>query len=199
MKAIPEQRQTEFGQLERLAMGYLAAPHSVPKADDLGNWRFLLRLWHLPAFGAYRSWGLYRHQSPASRQVRSLVRQVTWGRPGDDERLSDPLEGLERGYHIQPTIETRDRPLVTEELNERLAELGEISFPVFGGGGLGIDGELFGIERPIYEDRVQWWCEGPESWKGLTFWASSMREWLATVADEEPRLDLWKLPKPKLP
>ncbi len=199
MKSIPEQRQIEFRQVEGLAMGYLAFPQSVPKADDLGNWRFLLRLWHLPAFAEYRSWGLYRHQSPASRHVRSLVRQVTWDREGDYRRLFDPLEGLERGYHIQPTIEIRDRPLVTEELDERLAELKEISFPVFASGGIGIDGESFGIENPVFRDRVEWWCEGPESWKGITSWTASMREWLIATAAEEPRLDLWKLPRPKLP
>lgn len=181
MRTIPEQRQSEFRELERLAMGYLEAPHSVPKADDLGKWRFCLRLWHFPSFVENRAWGLYQYHERGSRQVRSLVRQVTWDRPADSKRFFEPLVGLGQGFHVQPTIEVRDRPLAAEELEERLGELENISFPVFASRGIGIDGETFGIARPGHAESVQWWCDGPESWSGLTTWASSMRGWLASV------------------
>jgi hypothetical protein len=199
MRTIPEQRESEFRELETVATRYLRFPHSIPKAEDIGRWRFCLRLWHYPSFSESRAWGLYQHHERGSRQIRSMVRQVTWDRPSDADRLCSPLIGVEKGFHSCPTIEVRDRPISTTELDGHLNELTGIAFPAFATRGIGIDGETFGIEYPDYGSSVQWWCEGPNSWSSLTSWASALRDWLCSVAAAEPDLHHWDRPRPKLP
>ena len=199
MRTIPEQRELEFQKLESLATAYLRFPHTIPKADDIGRWRFCLRLWHSPSFSESRAWGLYQAHEHGSRQIRSLVRQVTWDRLSDADRLFRPLIGLERGFDSCPTIEVRDRPISTTELDLRINELAGIAFPAFATRGIGIDGETFGIEFPHHGSRVQWWCEGPESWSDLTSWAVAVRDWLCSVATAEPERHHWDKPRPKLP
>jgi hypothetical protein len=198
MRTIPEQRESEFRKLETLATRYLRFPHSIPKADDIRRWRFCLRLWHSPSFAESRAWGLYQQQDRGSLQIRSMVRQVTWDRPSDADRLFMPLIGLEEGFHSCPTIEVRDRPISTTELESRLNELTGIAFPAFATRGIGIDGETFGIEYPDYGASVQWWCEGPESWSDLASWASEVRDWLFSVAAAEADLHHWDRLRPKL-
>lgn len=199
MRPIPEQRDSEFYQLERLAMGYLTTPHTIPKADDLEKWRFCLRLWHYPSFSESRAWALYQRHEGGSRQVRSLVRQVTWDQPRDSSRLLNPLKGLEEGFHSLPTIEVRDRPVDSAELESRFEELTGISFPAFASSGIGIDGEIFGIDRRDRGSIVEWWCDGPDSWSELTSWATRMRDWLISVTSLDPDLEFWKAPPRKLP
>jgi hypothetical protein len=199
VRTIPEQREEEFRELERVAMQYLIAPHSLPKAEDIGRWIFRLRLWHYPSFSECVAWGLYQRHERGSRQVRSLVRQVTWSRPSDVERFMMPLKGLEQGFHTQPTIEVRDRPLDSADLDARIEELGSITFPPFAARGVGIDGETFGVAYPNHGASVEWWCEGPESWSDLTLWASRMRNWLCLATAAEPCFDHWAPPRPRLP
>ena len=199
MRTIPEQREAEFRNLENLATGYLQFPHSIPTAGDLSRWQFCLRLWHSPSFAESRAWGLYQHHERGSRQIQSMVRQVTWDQPSDADRLFRPLIGLMEGFHSSPTIEVRDRPISTTDLESRLNELAGFDFPAFATRGIGIDGERFGIEHPNHGTIVQWWREGPEAWRGLTSWASAVREWLASVAATEADYRHWDRPHPKLP
>lgn len=199
MNSIPEQREPEFRALEKLAMGYLRSPQSIPKADDIVGWRFCLRLWHYPSFCEYRAWGLFQLHERGNRQVRSLVRQVTWDQQSDAKRLFQPIIGLEQGFHCQPTMEVRDRPIDTDELSVRLDELNGISFPAFATRGIGIDGETYGIEYPNHGASVEWWCEGPDSWSGLTSLASSVRNWLCSITSAKSEFRHWKRPRPKLP
>jgi hypothetical protein len=144
-----------------------------------------------PSFTAYRSWAIYLKRDRGARAAHTLLRQTTWDYAADSTRFSDPLIGLEKGAHIQPTIEVRDRPLDTVSFEGRLAVLRTISFPAFSSGGLGLDGEFFGVAFPKRGARVEWWCDGPESWESLTGWAAETREWLSGVAtkpaQEEPR------------
>jgi hypothetical protein len=162
----------EWNELQSLAYAYLAEAHSIPKAQDLQRWLHPLRLWHYPAFAKQRTWSIYQ--------------QATWDRGFDAERFSKPLEGLEHGLHPQPTIEVRDRPVDTEELERRLLPLAEISFNLFAATGIGIDGESLGVEYPCGRAKAEWWCKGPDTWSELTAWAAEMREWLSMIAAGEP-------------
>lgn len=194
-----EQCYKEFHSAERVAMEYLMAPQTLPKADSLDRWRFLLRLWHYPAFQESRSWGIFRLHEKGSRQIRTLLRQVTWDRQLDARRFTDPLLGLEKGFHTHPTIEVADRPIENALLDERLTALRQIAFSAFSARSLGLDGEIFGIAIPENGVGIEWWCEGPDSWGELTEWASKTREWLCSIASGPPQKELWELPRPRLP
>ena len=197
---MSEQRHAEFREAELTAMRYLTAPDTVPKAQSLDRWQFCLRLWQYPSFSENRSWGIFRSHERGSRQVRTLVRQITWDRLCDAERFALPLVGLERGFHTQPTIEVRDRPLDSAAFDSRMTALRAISFPAFSTHGLGIDGEVFGVAVPHHHGAtVEWWCDGPESWRALTCWAAEVRDWLTTVAFAPPQAALWAQPCPRLP
>ncbi len=180
-------------------MQYLTAPHSLPKARSLERWRFLLRLWHYPSFDASRAWGIYRLTERGGRMIRTMVRQVTWDGPHDAKRFYLPLTGLEKGFHTAPTIDVRDRPIDSTEFDHRMEALKSISFPAFSATDIGIDGEYFGVAIPNHGASIKWWCEGPNTWRDLTAWASQTREWLTDIALSPPRNELWLPPRPRLP
>jgi hypothetical protein len=199
VNTLPEQRQAEFHTLENSAMSYLSEPHILPKAESLNRWRYVLRLWHYPSFTAHHSWAIYQRRELGNRLVRTLVRQVTWDRASDCQRLSEPLLGLENDFHSQPTIEVRDRPIATASFEDRLKALATISFPAFATSGIGIDGETFGVSSSEHGANVEWWCDGPESWREITAWAAQTRKWLINTTSAPPNLSLWDAPRPKLP
>ena len=182
-----EIRQHEFGGLEKTAARYLTDPRSLPKAAHLDGWYQRMRLWHCPAFDVQLAWIIFQKSQLRGGSRDTQLRQVCWNRPADIKRLSDPLQGLAHGFHSHPTMEVRDRPLVTADFESRLAALRKISFPVFSDKSLGLDGESFGIELTSGRIHVEWWCEGPEEWRMLTAWAAETRSWLAVIASTEAR------------
>lgn len=193
MKSSSSDGNFDFNETRRIAAGYLEEPHTIPKAEDLRRWQFRLGMWHSPSFQENFGWGVYQlHER--GRGTCSMVRQVTWDLSAEGHRFSSPLVGLEKGFHVQPTIEVRDRPLDTVLLDHRLTVLANISFPAFAATGIGIDGESFGIQVPGRRAKIEWWCEGPESWRELTGWAAAMREWLTGVAMAPPNLEIRESP-----
>ena len=174
-----EQRLPEMQETEKQAHHYLRDATSVPSAPPLINHSLRFRLWHYPAFDAYRSWSIFelrRSNEPASL----LVRQVTWDRPHDCQRLRvDPLLGLQEGFHTDPKIEIRDRPLNASDLAERLAAAQSVSVPIVGrDSGICLDGARFGYEERDGSPRLQWCCDGPPEWREFTTWAREMMKWL---------------------
>lgn len=181
MYSTRERREAEEHELRRLAMQYLEAPETVPKAEPLRRWMFRLRLWHYPSFTPMRSWGVYEHRPSPNRPTKLIVRQITWDQSADWERLHQPLVGLVKGFHCAPSIEVRDRPIDSQIFERRLAELRTIKVPVFENGGIGLDGESFGVAMPGSGQELEWWCDGPDSWQSLTAWAAKVRKWLGEV------------------
>lgn len=178
--------QDMFREAEAAALQYLTRPDTLPKAQSLKGWFPQLYLWHFPSFDAHQSWAIYQRRERGSRVSRSLLRQTTWDYLADSKRFLEPLTGLEKGLHPQPTIEVRDRPLDTATFEERLSLLQKISFPPFESRGIGIDGESFGIRFPRPGAQVEWWCAGPDSWQTLTQWAKDTRSWLIAIAAAPP-------------
>lgn len=174
-----EQRAKEMHETEERAHSYLRDATTVPSAPPLtGHW-LKLRLWHYPAFHAYRSWSVYelrRRTEPALL----VVRQVTWDRAHDCQRLrADPLLGLQEGFHTQPKIELRDRPLDASELATRLVAAQAMSVAIVGRhSGICLDGAMFGYEERGGSPRLEWCCDGPDEWREFTTWASEMMKWL---------------------
>jgi hypothetical protein len=199
MRTSREERPDEFREIEISALRYLMQPHSLPKAQSLDKWSPQLYLWHFPSFTAHRSWAIYQHRDRGARIPRTLLRQSTWDYAADSKRLFEPLTGLGQGFHVQPTMEVRDRPLDGTSFEKRLALLRLISFPAFCARGLGIDGETFGIAFPQPGARIEWWCDGPESWRELTRWAAEARAWLSEIAAAPPQTESESPFRPRIP
>lgn len=182
-----EKRQPEFRELETVAKRYLDQPTTIPGAPALDGWSQQLRLWHFPAFLAQRVWAVFQRRRPGDHTPDTMVRQITWERPADADRLLNPLQGLRRGFHKDPTVEVRDRLVDTVEFESRRALLHTISVSAFTPAAVGLDGEFFGIELLGGDTvSVEWWCEGPESWRELAAWSAEVRAWLANVASAQP-------------
>jgi hypothetical protein len=115
-----------------------------------------------------------------------LVRQTTWDYLVDAKRFREPITGLAKGFHTNPTIEVRDRLLDTTSFEKRMSTLRTIVFPAFCLQPFGLDGETFGLALRRDEVSIEWWCNGPEPWHNLTEWASEMRNWLASIAAKDP-------------
>jgi hypothetical protein len=173
-----EHRPKEMHETEERALSYLRDATTIPSAPPLTGYRLRFRLWHYPAFDAYRSWSVFelsRRREPASL----LVRQVTWDRLHDCQRLRNPLLGLQEGFHSHPKIEVRDRPLDASELAARLAAAHSVSVPIVGRDrGITLDGVTFGYEEEDGSPRLEWWCDGPAEWREFTTWAREMMQWL---------------------
>lgn len=170
--------------MEKRAHGYLCDATAIPSAPLLNGYWLRFRLWHYPAFEAYRSWSVFElHGHRASAQF--VARQVTWDRPHDYQRLRDPLLGLQKGFHSDPKIELRDRPLDPSELATRLAAAQSLSLLIVGRqSGICLDGATFGYEERDGSPRLEWCCDGPAEWREFTSGATAMMSWLhETCAD----------------
>lgn len=187
---MSERRDQEFYELQHLAFGYLTRPETAPEAASLQRWQLRVRLWHYPSFSENRSWVVFQRHDRGTRQFLTMVRQVTWDRMADAGRMLDPLVGLAKGFHTEPTLEVRDWVIDSALFESRMDALAVISFPAFAKHGIGIDGETFGIAFPDYLRRasIEWWCKGPEAWREVTAWAADMRDWLTHLisTSEQP-------------
>ena len=173
-----EQRPKEMHETEERAHTYLRDATTVPSAPALTGYWLRFRLWHYPAFEAYRSWSVFELRRRRESTVL-VVRQVTWDRPHDCQRLRDPLLGLQEGFHSHPKIELRDRPLDASELATRLAGAQSLSVPIVGrDSGICVDGAMFGYEERDGSPRLEWCCNGPAEWREFTTWAREMMRWL---------------------
>jgi hypothetical protein len=165
-------------EVEQRARAYLRNTSTIPSAQALTNYLLRLRLWHYPAFEAYRSWSVFEpHQRRQPSEL--LIRQVTWDRAHDSNRLHDPLLGLQQGFHTFPKMEVRDRALDVAAFAERLDAAHSISLPLVGrSGGACLDGAMFGFEERDGSPRLEWCCDGPAEWQEFTTWAREMMRWL---------------------
>jgi hypothetical protein len=164
---------------EERAHSYLQHATTIPSAPPLMGYWLRFKLWHYPAFHAYQSWSIFELRR-RSEPALLVVRQVTWDRPHDYQRLRvDPLLGLQEGFHTHPKIELRDRPLDASEVATRLAAAQSISVPIVGrDSGVTLDGAMFGYEERGGSPRLEWCCDGPAEWREFTIWAREMMRWL---------------------
>jgi hypothetical protein len=179
-----ENRTKEMHEMEKRAEGYLQDATTIPSAPLLNAYSLRFRLWHYPAFEAHRSWSVFELRS-RRESAQFVVRQVTWDRPHDCQRLRDPLLGLQEGFHSDPKIELRDRPLDPSELATRLAAAQSLPVLIVGRyTGVCLDGVRFGFEERNGSPRLEWCCDGPAEWREFTSWATAMMIWLHETCAE---------------
>ena len=179
-----EQREAEWAELEARALRLLEHAKEVEPRQVIRRYGSVLRLWHYPAFGPQRTWTILKPGRKAQENAGPLVREATWDRAADHERLFNPLEGLRNGFDSQPTIGLREARLPAAELRSLLEIAANLAVPVVlfpRPGDVRVDGEYFGLQT--YEAsssvRLQWWCDGPTEWRHFTDWFGQVRSFLA--------------------
>jgi hypothetical protein len=184
-----EQREAEWAELEARALRLLEHAKEVEPREVIRRYGSVLRLWHYPAFGPQTTWTILTPGRKVQRDAGPVVREVTWDRAADHERLFNPLEGLRKGFHGHPTLGLREALLPAVELGSLLEAAANLAVPVVlctRPGVVGLDGEYFGLET--YEAsssvRLQWWCDGPTEWRHFTDWFGQVRSFLAQHLDQ---------------
>ena len=172
-----EKRYEDFKKTSAIAMSYLRGTDPIPSADPLRDWRLVFRLWRFPSFSLHKSWSVFKLQRDRPLEDEWLVRQVTWDRPLDCSRFTDPLEGLRRGFHLSPAIEVRDRRLDPVTISSRISVGRSIPISIVAvPHSIGVDGEIFGYEDGYVQ--LQWWSVFPAEWSEFAKWTADTIEWL---------------------
>lgn len=169
----------EFCELDKKARSYLRGTAPIPSAELPPRLTLLLRIWHYPSREVYRSWSVFQDRA---RSNELPLRQVTWDRPADYERLTVPLIGLKQGFHTDPKTEVRDRRIDRAPFEQYLKRGRALRIPVLQGGDeFLLDGERFGIEDPC-RLTLEW--QPLDSASEITAYAKELIDWLANACVE---------------
>lgn len=178
---MTEKREKEFQELEQKALRMLENPRFLPEDETTRNFVPTLHLWIAPTFTPDRHWYFYEPQRQLNPQPKPFVRQMIWQRQSDFQRLNNPLTGLQRGFHTEPTFEIKKFEIEKEMFENLHRQLSEISFPAFAKDEiLGLDGERFGIETLgfYHQARVSWWSVYPKEWQNIVEWFEKTKGFL---------------------
>jgi hypothetical protein len=182
-----EKRHQELYELRDRARWALEhAEHQEP-CEAVQRLHVLLRLWHYPAFDLHTSWTVFQTQGSSRETAQLSIRQVVWDNIRDSQRLTDPMEGLRRGFHTHPTLRICDAAVGFDEYNDIVATGRHLAIPMVGvEESVGLDGETFGIEIEEFltHRRLEWWCSGPEEWRPFTKWVASLRSFLQRCVED---------------
>jgi hypothetical protein len=175
---MTDSQENAWAELEALAQRLLEHPKDLEPREPIRRYSSLWRLWHFPAFGRQTTWTILTPGRKAVAGAAPMVREVSWERTGDHQRVFDPIEWPKSGFNRQPTLSLRDAELPAERLQSFREAGSRLAVPVVvAASAVGVDGEFFGLET--YEVspfvRVQWWCAGPTEWRHFTDWVSSLR------------------------
>ncbi len=181
-----DRRESEFAELEKRALWALEHSEEVEPRETIRHLWTQVRLWHYPANAAYKSWTVSVLMLPDRDESRPSVREVTWDRPSDWQRLRGSSSGPKEITFYEPALKVRDAYLPVKELKNLLEKIIDLDIRIAGvKEPLGFDSERFGLEGygPLHGIRLEWWQEGPEHWRELTAWAADMREFLKSFTD----------------
>jgi hypothetical protein len=177
-----ENRPEEIAALHEHALRLLVHMQDVPPTEPIDGFRPILRLWHYPAFDAYRAWMLFQATGGCERNPHWHVREVVWDGPHDMSRFAVPLEGVRQGFRSPPTITVRDAKVSSSVVSHSLRQLAHLPIPVIGiEGPMGLDGDTSGIESfdEFLRVSLEWWWVGPNEWRAFTQAVVHLREALA--------------------
>ena len=176
-----EKREKEWQELEAKARQRLENPRLLPKDETTKNFTPVLHLWIAPTFTPEKHWVFYKPRPQLNPLPKPFIRQIIWQKQLDSKRLSNPLTGLQEGFHTEPTFETKTVEIEKEMLETLHRQLSEIRFPAFVRDDvLGLDGERFGVEIIgfYHQARVSWWSVYPGEWQNLAAWFEKIHEFL---------------------
>lgn len=163
--------EREWRSLEALAAGALESPHRVPPGSGFEGNALRLQCWRLPSFEAHRSWTLF---APTPRGVP--CRRITWDRPFDARRFTDPLTGIRDGLHVAPTLRADDA-FLPEAVVERILAAAPAVPLVHGECRASLDGVRWRLRTLRFHHlAIEWTNDGPSAWAPLTAFARELVE-----------------------
>ena len=121
-----EKREDEWQELETKAERMLENPWLLPRDAILKFYRPILRLWIYPSFSPYKVWIFCKPDFRKINPMTFIIREVTWDRNADAQRLNNPLEGLKKGFHTEPEIELKSIEIEKEMFDKIFSELKQI-------------------------------------------------------------------------
>jgi len=163
--------QKEFSELSAAAERQLQG-----REVQVPHHNLLLRLWHYHSFDSCNSLLVYVPVPRYQQSESPLAIAVTWNRPFDATRFTDPMKGLAHGLSTTPTITLKQASLPASLLDLKLHRLEEIALPITMDGYMSVDGEEFGFETFSGGSRVQlrWRSSAVEAWLPLREWFEEM-------------------------
>lgn len=177
-----EKREKEWQELERKALQMLENPRLLPEDLQVNHFISTLHLWTAPSFTPHKHWVFYNPRPQLNPFPKPRVSQIVWESEFDFKRLNDPLIGVKKGFHTDPTFKVKTIEIEREIFKKLHDELAEIRISAFiqdySVGGL--DGEHFGVETLgfYHNAKVMWWSEYSEDWKELVDWFEKVRRFL---------------------
>jgi hypothetical protein len=127
------------------------------------------------------TWMVFVPCQPGEREP--VVREATWRRTPDLERLYDLVRQRGRVVTFEPTIRVRDAAVPAGDLDALLREAASFQVPLVwldsemavttDVGAVGFD--FFSLDGPPAVLRVQWSCDRPPEWEPVVAWADRLR------------------------
>jgi hypothetical protein len=179
-----ENRQKEWSELEQNAVQMLDNFDLLPKESILKFYRPTLRLWIYPSFDFYKVWNFCEPNFKTTQPKNLKIVRASWNQNEDYQRLSDPIEGLKKGFETTPKIEVESIDFERESFEQLLSDLQKISFSAFANykNSIGIDGVRHGIETFDFTHKtsISWWSIYPKEWQDLVEWFEKTINYLET-------------------
>lgn len=179
-----DDRESLWGELEGQAARLLEHPRDLDPRATIRAYGSLWRLWHYPPFAAQVTWTVLTPGRKAPPGAPPLVREVTWDRRRDHDKLFDPAAA---SPSPNPAMQVRDAYLPADQLQRLVQEGARLAVPlIVFARAAPLDEEVFGLET--YEVspfvRVQWWGDGPPPWRHFTDWVTGVRAFLLRQLEE---------------
>ncbi|HYT93723.1 MAG TPA: hypothetical protein VEL76_33700 [Gemmataceae bacterium] len=180
---MSDNRDDIWVELQARAERALEHPKDLDVRETIRRYGSLWRLWRFPSVGVLTAWTVLMPGRKTVPGAPPRVREVTWDRPADNQRLFGPEPSLA----AQPTLRVRDALLPPDELQRFIDAGASIAVPLLAfSKAAPVDEDLFGLET--YEVspyvRLQWWGEGPQQWRPFLDWVAGLRVFLGRHLDE---------------
>jgi hypothetical protein len=115
-----------------------------------------------------------------------LVREATWQRSIDLDRLFEKVRDAQGVVAFRPTITVRDAPVPPERFTALIQEASDFHLPVLWFddrasftldiGSVGF--EVFGESQPPAVLRLEWSADKPRTWEPVIAWHNEVRKFL---------------------
>lgn len=167
----------------------MQAPSKVDWSDVSTEFKMVLRIRYYPSFEPMTVWDVGLRTN-ASQGPFASVFELTWDRPSDARRFTDPLAGVAHPLKLRPVPSLYGRQ-TTFDAAHFLRQLEQIDFrsfdPDIHKDRLYLDGDHFYVEAKPDLDVLTFHWEantGPREWVELILWTQQVTELLRAQLTE---------------